>query len=85
MYIVLKNNYAVLSMIDSVQNHGGRMGAKLRNVMDNLTSKGKQCVVVSMMPLKQLLDRQTCTIPLMTTWNKTEPHITPVYGHFGSS
>lgn len=47
--------------------------------MDSLTQDGKQCKVVSMMPLKQLSDRETCTIPLMTTWNKVEPHVTPVY------
>lgn len=57
----------------------GRMGAKLRHVMDNLAYEGKQCIVISMMPLKQLSDRKTCTIPLMTTWNKVEPHITLVY------
>lgn len=49
--------------------------------MDQLLHDGKQCTVVSMMPLSQLSDRELCTIPLMTTWNKAEPHETIVYSN----
>lgn len=66
--------YAVIGSVSI-----GRLGAKVRSLLDAMQVAGKECIVISMMPLTQLTPNEVSSIALHTTWNKEEPHVTPVY------
>lgn len=56
-----------------------RLGAKVKDVAEEMQIAGKSCSVISMMPLAQIADAEASTLALQTTWNRDEPHITSVY------
>ena len=56
-----------------------RLGAKVKAITEELQRDGKSCFVISMMPLCQMAGTEATELALHTTWNKDEPHITPVY------
>lgn len=57
----------------------GRLGVKVKLLLDEMQDTGRMCTVVSMMPLPQLSANEASSLALQTTWNKDEPHVTPVY------
>ncbi|DBA85292.1 TPA: hypothetical protein ACH3X2_005984 [Trebouxia sp. C0005] len=59
-----------------------RLGVKVRSFLDELQAADRKCIVISMMPLTQLTTNKISTLALHTTWNKEEPHATPVYSSF---
>ncbi len=57
----------------------GRLGVKVKSLVDEMQAAGKKCIVISMMPLTQMAAKEVSSLALQTTWNKLEPHVTPVY------
>jgi len=51
----------------------------VRSLLDELQAADKKCIVISMMPLTLLATNKISSLALHTTWNKEEPHVTPVY------